>query len=753
MKFLTSCLLLSLLTCPAHELFLSPQGDDRHPGTREQPLATLAGAARALQEAPVGEEAITIWIQGGHYPVSETAVFGPGLAGTAENPIRFRAVAGEVPVFDAGLTLPLSEAQPVEKEEELAKLHPTARGQVYSLPVTDKGLHQALAKRGMRCSLDGKMMTVATYPNVGFGHIDRVLAKGAVYAQGRTQGAPPRWTLDQPIGGKFTLLDKDLSAWEKELQDRRVALVTGYLSHDWYRETHPIANIQEGVIQLADSSRYGVLGGKAVPRRLRVTNLLCELDQPGEFYYDEPTARLYFLPPRPLSAGSRLSIWQGPAIVETRGACRLSLEGLVFEGVGQGKALVSISGSHDVVLAGCTIRNSTRPGVIIEGGQSCGLLSCDLYDLPHHLTLSGGTVKTLTPSGHFAKNCHFTQIEAADFYGRVSIRGVGQVFRNNLIHHFPGQVVVFGDCDHLIERNELFNIGFEEGDGGAIYSGASRWSWGNVIQHNFLHHLMCLPEAHPRGGVYPDDGDQGETIAENIFYKAAHRAVLINGGAGHRVRGNLFLQGYIGIYNTEAYAERGYRDIARYEKGELKRGDKGDAIWRTERVVGDEGWNKEPWISRYPLFAKIMNQERMRFYPIECEFVDNRFAGNWRNIEYRTGSGEKGVKDIAEVPFIKSEGNEEVPLSLFMNPANLDFRPRAGAGLSMPAIPFTEIGLYRDSYRRTAPDPSSYRRAVQAEFADRPSYDPDARYNPRTVNEEIYFNSGRLLEKLAGFLH
>jgi len=81
-------------------------------------------------------------------------------------------------------------------------------------------------------------------------------------------------------------------------------------------------------------------------------------------------------------------------------------------------------------------------------------------------------------------------------------------------------------------------------------------------------------------------------------------------------------------------------------------GDEDDWVWRTEQVVGKEGWNKEPWANRFPGFRRIMNQEKMRHYPIECVYAGNRFSGNWRNIEHRIGSGPTGVKPVEEVPFI-----------------------------------------------------------------------------------------------------
>ena len=35
--------------------------------------------------------------------------------------------------------------------------------------------------------------------------------------------------------------------------------------------------------------------------------------------------------------------------------------------------------------------------------------------------------------------------------------------------------------------------------------------------------------------------------------------------------------------------------------------------------------------------------------------------------------------------------------------------------------------------------------AIKDRFATRPSYDPDAQYDPRTVNDLIYFNTGKLV--------
>lgn len=755
-KIRTALVVLMLWgVCPAeaYEFYVSADGSDSDGGTRSRPFGSLVRAKEAAAER-IAEDGlsgrIVISIGGGNYSFDKTLVLDSKVCGGPGKSIVFRAVDGAKVVFSGGRVIDVSNAGLVSGAELLSRLNPAGRGEIYAVEINDSDMRSLLARDSAKLSMDGRMMNLARYPNVGYGHIDKIVDKGAVYAHGRTKGSPPPYSMEAPIGAVFTALDKDIGPWAEEFAEVKKAKVTGYLSYDWYKESHRIASIDDGGIKLVDYSRYGVLKKEKIPRRLVVSNLLCELDEAGEFYYDERSSVLFLWSFGDDIKNARLSLWAGVPFAEIKGASHITFENLTIEGVSQGKAVVYIKDSEDVRLAGCTIRNCSRPAVVIQGGKRCGILSCDIYDVPDHVSLSGGDVRRLIPAGHYAENCHFTQIQASDYYGRIRVRGVGQIFRNNLVHNFIGQVMTVGDNDHLIEYNEFFNIGVEEGDGGTIYSGAQMMSWGNVYRHNFLHHLMCVPQAHPRGGIYPDDSDQGDTITENLFYKAAHRAVLINGGAGHSVKRNIFLNGHIGIYNREVGCEKTYLDQARYDKGELKRGDKTDYIWKTERIIGKAGWNEEPWISRYPLFAKIMNKEKMRFWPIECDFSDNYFSGNFRDIEYRIAYGTGGTKDISEVEHIRSENNRAISMDVFEDASTLDFSYKSDeTAEGLPDIQFERIGLYQDIYRTHPPNKSRYRKAVKDRFFERKSFDEEAKYDPRTISDLIYFNTGELLTRIS----
>lgn len=725
------------------DIFLSPDQEDI-----DGVLYTTLNNIKKEALAGASQENITIHLKPGNYTHNNTIV----LDSSCPENLTIKVDGDGKAIFNGGKKIDFSKAKQVSGRKKLGRLHINAKGNVYSLKIDDQVLISSLKSPKVKLSMNGQMMALSRYPNVGFAHHKKVLDKGAIYAHGRTLGDPPTYTMDKPIGAEFTVHEKDIKAWEKEMKSVKKAFVIGYLGHDWYKQYHQVAAVKDGKVKLLEYSRYGMLGfhRHSLPRRFYISNLLCELDSPGEFYFDEQANELFFWPLTNDFKNGNLSIWTGKPFIQINGAKNVRIENIIVESVGKGDAVVQINDSENIILAGCIIRNSACPAVIIKGGNCCGLKSCDIYDVPHHITLNGGNTQKLIASNHFAKNCHFTQIQAADYYGKIDIGGVGQIFQNNLVHNFIGQVMVVAGNDHLVEHNEFFNIGIEEGDGGTIYSGSQMWSWGNVYRHNFLHHLMCIPEAHPRGGIYPDDGDQGDVIVENIFYKAAHRSVLMNGGAGHTVCSNMFLNGHIGIYNTgsEQNAQKRFELIKKYDNGELKRGDKDDIIWRTEQVVGKEGWNNEIWQSRYPKFAEIMNQKVRRHMPLGLEIKNNCFNGNFMNTKFITkdAEGKRLELPMEEVDIIDTYNNRDIELDIFTDYDNFDFSYKVSQDENnLPNIEFKQIGLYQDEYRTAVPSKEKYRNAVKNHFKGKKSFNKDAKYNPSTINDEIYFNTGALI--------
>lgn len=753
------------------DLVVSPDGDDANPGTAEKPVRSLAVARDLLRKRSQDRAAkhsagpVLVWLRGGRHLLTRTLSLGASDGGSAEAPVIYQSWPGERAEFTGAIGLPRAGFELVSKERDLRRLHPAARGRAMVTRIDDQRLVTLLQTTSAAIDINGTMGRETRFPNRGFAHLGRIADPGAVYTEGRSPGDPPRFTVDEPIGARFPIREPHDGNWQDEVAWNRNVRVTGYFLCDWLRETRRAARIDaEGVLTLDGFTRYGVKQQTPVPRRAYLTGLLCEMDAPGEWFFDRDSQRLFVMPPE--VPWETVNVWAGPGFVAAKDVSHLAFVNIDITGISDPRspAAVSIENCRGVVLAGCTILNSSRMAVAIKGGSGCGLQSCDIHDVTAHLQVEGGDTRSLTPCGHFVDNCHLTQVAAEDFYGRVAIRGVGIRFTNNLIHNFPGQPVTPAGNDQLLARNEIFNVGVEEGDGGAIYAAAQPWAgYGQIMRHNFLHHLMCVPQLHPRGGIYLDQFSGGSEIVGNVLHKAAHRAILINGGSGVLVRDNLITETPIGIYQTAGYAAQTVRDLARFEKGELKRGDVGDYVWRMEQALGSGGWNAPPWSERFPRFAAIMNQpDERRFSPIGCEITGNRFSRCgadflWRLPGPTSGTGKPttiDVHDLADVPDVVARGNGDVPWDAFQDPAELNFSAAAGDVNALPEIPFAEIGLYADRWRPNPPDKAAYRRAVRDFFDGIPSYDAAAKYR---LEEQAAggrrLNTGRLLHPQFSLAH
>ena len=78
------------------ELYVSPEGNDENPGTKEAPVKTLD---RAL--ALVGRGGGLIWVRGGHYEVQSSIMINATHSGTRTSPLFIKAYPEETPVFSS----------------------------------------------------------------------------------------------------------------------------------------------------------------------------------------------------------------------------------------------------------------------------------------------------------------------------------------------------------------------------------------------------------------------------------------------------------------------------------------------------------------------------------------------------------------------------------------------------------------------------------------------------------------------------
>lgn len=111
LKLITLLLLLfTALVVKATEIWVSPTGNDRAPGTNEAPKATLASAIRQAREyrrlsTPGIETGIQIMIKGGVYSLYEPLFIRPEDSGTTQYPTIIQGVEGEKVSISGGVKI------------------------------------------------------------------------------------------------------------------------------------------------------------------------------------------------------------------------------------------------------------------------------------------------------------------------------------------------------------------------------------------------------------------------------------------------------------------------------------------------------------------------------------------------------------------------------------------------------------------------------------------------------------------------
>ena len=86
------------------EFYVSPTGNDANPGTKGRPFATLEEATRAVRSAWLsGQQTdVTVYLDGGIYPLAEPVVIRPEVSGRNGVRVTYRAMEGERPILSGG---------------------------------------------------------------------------------------------------------------------------------------------------------------------------------------------------------------------------------------------------------------------------------------------------------------------------------------------------------------------------------------------------------------------------------------------------------------------------------------------------------------------------------------------------------------------------------------------------------------------------------------------------------------------------
>ena len=274
--------------------YISPTGSDSATGSSADPYRSFDAAFAAIKQGDPNAEK-TIWLMDGLYEIKSSLYIDATYSGTAESPLTLRAVHPGKAILSAGVTIPKNLFQPAPDSPQKMLLQDAAKTEVRvaKLEGTPAGvtLRQAYAPF---ISSGPYQLTEARWPDKGYAHIDQAIDPGAVWTRGRTLGPKPESNFENPIGGTFTFHETWNGDWNKELASGiSRPTVHGYFHYDWHLEKSGLASESNGTVQLVSDTRYGVGGTEKIPRRLFVRGLLCELNRPGEWFWDASDQTLY----------------------------------------------------------------------------------------------------------------------------------------------------------------------------------------------------------------------------------------------------------------------------------------------------------------------------------------------------------------------------------------------------------------------------------------------------------------------------
>ena len=241
-------LLIAINSASAMDLYVSPSGNDSNPGTQESPVTSLA-AARDKARQFAGNEPVTIHFADGIYYLPETLVFAPEDSGSATNPVVYKATTQGGAILSGGSALKLTW-EPHEN-----------------------GIFKAQTPHGLTIDqvfVDGTNQRMARYPNFDPAKKAEPYQGNAADAFSKERAA--KW--NDPTGAYMHVMH--LKQWG------------GYQ----YRITGKDEN---GELTYEGGWQNNRPGPMHKQYRM-VEHVFEELDAPGEWFHDQKTSTLYYLP-------------------------------------------------------------------------------------------------------------------------------------------------------------------------------------------------------------------------------------------------------------------------------------------------------------------------------------------------------------------------------------------------------------------------------------------------------------------------
>ncbi|MDF2923038.1 MAG: hypothetical protein K0R57_1952 [Paenibacillaceae bacterium] len=702
-------------------LYVATDGNDNNPGTMAEPYATFVKARDRIREMKqnggLPEGGVTVFVRSGEYRFADTFALGEIDSGTAEAPVVYRNYEGEEVRITGGATLDPSGFSVVADPAILARLPEEGREHVLQLDLGSQGIAdygqvrqhgfaQDIMPAPLELFVNDEAMTLARWPNTGTVPIGSVIDPGSIPRNGDYSNR----------GGTFTYTGSRPERWTAA----DGIILSGYFANGYAEDNIPVAsiNVVNKTLTLASPHLYGITTGQSW-NNYYASNLLEEIDAPGEYFVDRSSGMLYLYPEGSLDK-VQVSMLEAPMLA-LEGASYVTVQGLTFEN-SRGMGIYMERGSHNII-GGNTLRNLGTIAVSIgQGVRGPGYLVHDFTGIPEsrivgnlqghiyqnqdwdrlggtdHLVTGNriygmgaggifagaGERRALVPGNLQIVNNEITRFNRRDKAYRPGIwlMGVGNRAAHNLIYDGPHMAIYLNGNDHVIEKNEIHDMVLHADDMGAIYMGRNPGEQGNVIRNNFFHHIGTPWEGAGTQSIFLDDGASGQLVEGNVFYQAGTNANFkVHGGHHNLFRNNISIDipsaGYMQIWPSSQWMTF-----------------LNEAVQRT-RLLNTVNIKQPPYSTRYPVLSAYYDQALTP----QPQPVDNNVMEN--NVMVRAQTVMGGTATL-----LNNYATVEDPGFENADSMNFSLRPDSVVYQQLPQftpIPFGEIGLQTDSYRPSWP--------------------------------------------------
>ena len=430
----------------------------------------------------------------------------------------------------------------------------------------------------------------ARWPNAGWATIERIVDPGSVPRNAEPDIPAAQRTSEPARGGTFVPADRTrLDRWQRA-ED---AWMLGYWNWDWSDEQLPVARVDPvaGTVTLGMPHRYGL----AQRGRFVVSNVLEELDEPGECWIDRAGGRIVaWLAPGTERLPVTVSMLAEPLVrlPAGPGAPRVTLEGIAFECT-RGPAVAG-DGVTGATVRDCAFRAIGTRAVSIDGSR-CTVERCRFDGIgTTGVHLTGGDRATLTPGGHAVTDSTFARCGRLQrtYAPAIEIAGVGHALLRNEVSELPHIAIIYAGNEHRIEANHVHHVVQETGDAGAICIGRDWTAHGNVLRGNLVHDIPGTDERY-QNAFYVDDMASGITLEDNLVVRC-NWGMLIGGGRDDVVRDNAF----VACGKAIMYDARGVGWMAPHIAD--------PATSTLHRRLAEMPIDREPWRTRYPSLQRYL---------------------------------------------------------------------------------------------------------------------------------------------------